>query len=182
MPATPTCGPSCARRPGLISTTRAWERASVSVRSEHHLRPWPDRGRPSPGSPLASVNSVPTRTCARSWLQPSPVSSPASYGPRWWPRTDDRPFGHGAIGPIVTESFTTRRRSAAADPILAGVMPERRQHGGVTCAQIQRQLPANGFIAILTREHHRGGSPIHCAPARRRVHPRPPPRALRGAE
>jgi hypothetical protein len=60
--------------------------------------------------------------------------------------------------PRLTEPSTTRRSTAAADPILAGVIPTVPRTEDVMGAPIQRQLPANGSIAILTREHHRGGS------------------------
>ncbi len=84
--------------------------------------------------------------------------------------------------PWLLEPPTTRRSTAAADPILAGVTPNIAPREGVTGALIQRQPPANGFTAISTRVHHRGGSPIHCAPARRRWLARPPPPSLRGVE
>ena len=84
--------------------------------------------------------------------------------------------------PRLVEPSTTRRSTAAADPILAGVMPTIAPCEDATGAPIQRQLPANGFTAILTRVHHRGGSPIHCAPARRRWLARPPPITARGDE
>jgi hypothetical protein len=71
--------------------------------------------------------------------------------------------------PRLTEPSTTRRGTAAAVPILAGVVPTIAVLEDVTGAPIQRQSPANGFTAIATRVHHRGGSPIHCAPARRSV-------------
>src|SRR5919106_6529096 len=84
--------------------------------------------------------------------------------------------------PPLTDSSTTRRSTAAADPILAGVLPRRPHLGGSTGAPIPRQPPANGCPAIPTRVHHRGGSPIHCAPACRPAHPRPPPTPHRGAQ
>jgi hypothetical protein len=84
--------------------------------------------------------------------------------------------------PRLVEPSTTRRSTAAADPILAGVTPTIAPSEDVTGALIQRQLPAHGFTAITTREHHRGGSPIHCAPARRRWLARPPPIPTRGVE
>ena len=83
--------------------------------------------------------------------------------------------GHGAIGAVVTEFSTTRRSTAAADLTLAGVIPSSPPKRTVTGAPIQRQQPAYGSTAIPTREHHRGGYPIHCAPARRRALGRPPP-------
>jgi hypothetical protein len=83
--------------------------------------------------------------------------------------------------PLVTESSTTRRSTAAADPTLAGVLSNGPHHEDSTGAPILRQPPANGSTAIPTREHHRGGSPIHCAPARRRaLRDRSPP-SPRGA-
>ena len=84
--------------------------------------------------------------------------------------------------PRLVEPSTTRRSSAAADPILAGVMPTIPPWEGGTGALIQRQPTANGFTAISIRVHHRGGSPIHCAPARRRWLARSPPITARGAE
>ena len=107
-----------------------------------------------------------------------------SSGPRWWPRSDKviLPSANARSAPRLVEPFTTRRSTAPADPILAGVTPSIAPYDGVTGAQIQRQLPANGFIAIPTRVHHRGGSPIHCAPACRRWVARPPPLFARGNE
>ncbi len=84
--------------------------------------------------------------------------------------------------PRLVEPPTTRRSTVEADPILAGVMPTIAHRGDVTGALIQRQPTANGLTAIPTREHHRGGSPIHCAPARRRRLARPPPSRRRGDE
>jgi hypothetical protein len=92
------------------------------------------------------------------------------------------PSASARSAPRLVEPSTTRRSSAAADPILAGVVPTIAPCEDVTGAHIQRQLPANGFTAISIRVHHRGGSPIHCAPARRRWLARPPPIAARGVE
>jgi hypothetical protein len=92
------------------------------------------------------------------------------------------PSASARSAPHLVEPSTTRRSTAAADPILAGVMPTIAPREDVTGAPIQRHLPANGFTAILTRVHHRGGSPIHCAPARRRWLARPPPISPREEE
>jgi hypothetical protein len=92
------------------------------------------------------------------------------------------PSSSARSAPRLVEPSTTRRSTAAADPILAGVMPPIALREDATGAHIQRQPPANGFTAISTRVHHRGGSPIHCAPARRRWLARPPPRSARGDE
>ena len=147
-------------------------------------RPWPARGPRRSVCPGGSANSLPTRTCARSWPPPSPASSPGSSGPRWWPRSDTVIFPSlsARSAPRLSEPSTTRRSTAAADPILAGVTPTIAPCDDVTGAPIQRQPPANGFTAISTRVHHRGGSPIHCAPARRRWLARPPPPSARGDE
>jgi transposase len=130
------------------------------------------------------ANSLPTRTCARSWPPPSPGRSPGSSGPRWWPRSDTVIFPSlsARSAPRLIEPSTTRRSTAPADPILAGVTPTIAPCDDVTGALIQRQPPANGFTAISIRVHHRGGSPIHCAPARRRWLARPPPPSARGDE
>ncbi len=77
--------------------------------------------------------------------------------------------------PRLVEPSTTRRSTAAAEPILAGVMPTIPPREDGTGVSIQRQLTANGFTAISIRVHHHGGSPIHCALARRRWLVRPPP-------
>ena len=92
------------------------------------------------------------------------------------------PSSGARSAPRLVEPSTTRRSTAAADPILAGVVPTIAPCEHVTGAPIQRQPPANGFTAISTRVHHRGGSPIHCAPARRRWLARPPPPCARGDE
>jgi hypothetical protein len=47
-------------------------------------------------------------------------------------------------------------------------------NANLTFTWILRQPPAHGKIAVPTRGQHRGGTPIHCAPARRH-RPRPPP-------
>jgi hypothetical protein len=77
--------------------------------------------------------------------------------------------------PLVTESSTTHRSTAAADSTLAGVLSNGPHHEDSTGAPILREPPANGCPAIPTRVHHRGGSPIHRAPTRRRAQPRSPP-------
>ena len=116
------------------------------------------------------------KTPAPSWLRLSPASSPGSCGQRWWPRTEVSALSvRPRSAPQLTESSTTRRSTAAADPILAGVLSSRPQLEDSTGAQIPRQPPANGCPVTPTRVHHRGGSPIHRAPARRRVRPRSPP-------
>ena len=145
---------------------------------------WPARGPRRSVCPAGSANSRPTRTCAPLWPPPSPGSSPGSSGPRWWPRSDTVifPSVNARSAPRLVEPSTTRRSTAAADPILAGVTPSIVPRDDVTGAPIQRQLPANGFTAISIRVHHRGGSPIHCAPARRRWLARPPPPSARGDE
>jgi hypothetical protein len=92
------------------------------------------------------------------------------------------PSASARSAPRLVEPSTTRRSTAAADPILAGVVPTIPPREDATGALIQRQLPAHGFTAISIREHHRDGSPIHCAPARRRWLARPPPITTRGNE
>ena len=183
-PAMPTCGASSVKRPGPTSTAPASEWASESANKVCHQRRWPVRGPRRSVCPAASANSLPTRTCAPSWPPPSPASWPASSGPRWWPRSDTVIFPSlsARSAPRLSEPPTTCRSTAAADPILAGVTPTIAPCDDVTGAPIQRQLPANGFTAITTRVHHRGGSPIHCAPARRRWLARPPPPSARGDE
>ena len=80
------------------------------------------------------------------------------------------------IGATVTETLATRRSTAAADSILAGAIPSRPHNNeDAMGAPILRQPPAHGSIADSTRVQHRGGSPIHTAPARRPHRQRPPP-------
>ena len=183
-PPMPTCAASSVKRPGPTSTARTWASASESAKQVCRPRPWPARGRRRSACLGASANSLPTRTCARSWLPPSPASSPGSSGPRWWPRSDTVFFASlsARSAPRLSEPSATRRSTAAADPILAGVTPTIVACDDVTGALTQRQPPANGFTAISIRVHHRGGSPIHCAPARRRWLARPPPPSARGDE
>ena len=68
--------------------------------------------------PSGSVNSPPTRTCARWSPLPSPASSPGSSGPRWWPRSDARalPVAQRAIG-AASESNPPRRAGAPPQQI-----------------------------------------------------------------
>ena len=62
------------------------------------------------------------------------------------------PSASARSAPRLVEPSTTRRSTAAADPILAGVTPSVLLCEGVTGAPIQRQPPANGFTAIsITR-------------------------------
>ena len=48
--------------------------------------------------------------------------------------------------PRLVEPSTTLRTTAAADPILAGVVPTIAPREHVTGALIQRHLPANGSL------------------------------------
>jgi len=48
--------------------------------------------------------------------------------------------------PRLVEPSTTRRSSAAADPILAGVVPTIAPREHATGAPTQRHLPANGSL------------------------------------
>jgi hypothetical protein len=89
----------------------------------------------------------------------------------------DLDLGYSKIGAAVTELIATRRSTAAADPTLAGAISNGPTPvGTVTDAPILRTPSAHGKTAILTRVQHRGGSPIHCAPARRPQQARPPAR------
>ena len=113
------------KRPGPTSTAPTSEWASESAKRVCRPRPSPARGPRRSDCPGGSANSPPTRTCARSWRPPSPASSPGSSGPRWWPRSDTVIFSSlsARSAPRLSEPSTTRRSTAAADPILAGVTP-----------------------------------------------------------
>jgi hypothetical protein len=91
-------------------------------------------------------------------------------------------LGHRKIGAAVTEPLATRRSTAAAESTLAGVVSNGTPTPAVTDAPIVRHPSAHGSTAISTRVQHRGGSPIHCAPARRHHSCRPPPRRQRTNE
>ena len=110
-PPMPTCAASSVKRPGPTSTARTWASASESAKQVCRPRPWPARGRRRSACLGASANSLPTRTCARSWLPPSPASSPGSSGPRWWPRSDTVFFASlsARSAPRLSEPSTTRR-------------------------------------------------------------------------
>ena len=153
----------------LLAPSQRWCRhpPAPARRSPGHGGPVVDR----PGAPLEPLPSAGgTRTCARSWLPPWPGSSPGSCGPRWWPRTEhDLPVGQGAIGAARTRVLrdAPEHRRSRSDPRRRYVQTSSLR--GSMGAPFQRQPPANGSTAISTREHHRGGSPIHCVPAHRRA-------------
>jgi hypothetical protein len=83
-----------------------------------------------------------------------------------------------AIGNGPLEPFVTRRDSAAASLIPAGNPTAATNRG--TDAQILGHLLAKRSIALPTREHHCGGSPIHDVPARPTFDQRSPPTIARG--
>ena len=170
--------------PGPTSTAPTWASASESAKQARRPKPWPARGPRD-----TAVAAVPTTR--------RPQERALGRGCRHRPRARRVPLGRdGRRGltpviflslsarsaPRLIEPSTSRRSTAAADPILAGVTPTIARCGDVTGAPILRQQPANGFTAIPTRVHQRGGSPIHCAPARRRWLARPPPPSPRGDE
>jgi hypothetical protein len=78
-----------------------------------------------------------------------------------------------AIGDVMLDTLATRRDPAAANLIPAGNPTTATPRG--TDAQILGHLLAKRCIAIPTREHHCGGSPIHDVPARRHHFPPSPP-------
>src|SRR5205085_11001429 len=78
-----------------------------------------------------------------------------------------------AIGDVMLDTIATRRDPAAANLIPAGIPTTATIRG--TDAQILGHLLAKRCIAITTREHHCGGSPIHHVPARPRHLQRSPP-------
>ena len=85
--------------------------------------------------PSGSDNWPPTRTCARSWLPPSPASSPGSSGPRWWPRPEhhDLPVAQRAIGAASERALhdAPEHRRSRSDPRrrCAHHRSSRRCHG-----------------------------------------------------
>jgi hypothetical protein len=78
-----------------------------------------------------------------------------------------------AIGDVSLEHPVTRRDPAAANLIPAGIPTTATPRG--TDAQILGHLLAKRCTAILTREHHCGGPPIHHVPARPHSFQRSPP-------
>ena len=89
-------------------------------------------------------------------------------------------FEYLVIGDEQLEAIPTRRDTAFAEPIPAGI-PLTALRG--TAAQILGHPSAYRRIAISTREHHCGGAPIHDVPARRSPNQHAPPgrRATRAA-
>jgi hypothetical protein len=81
-------------------------------------------------------------------------------------------FEHPVIGDELLEAIPTRRDTASAEPIPAGI-PITAPNG--TAAQILGHPSAYRRIAISTREHHCGGHPIHDVPARRTPNQHAPP-------
>jgi hypothetical protein len=81
-------------------------------------------------------------------------------------------FEHPMIGDELLEAIPTRRDTASAEPIPAGI-PITAPNG--TAAQILGHPSAYRRIAISTREHHCGGHPIHDVPARRTPNQHAPP-------
>ena len=73
-------------------------------------------------------------------------------------------FEQPVIGDALFEAIPTRRDTAFAEPIPAGI-PLTAPSG--TAAPILGHPSAYRRIAISTREHHCGGAPIHHVPARR---------------
>jgi len=81
--------------------------------------------------------------------------APRSRGVMGWSVCPDRappsplPGTLARSAPPLIESSTTRRSSAAAEPILAGVTPSGPPLEDPTGAQILRHLPAHGCSAIF---------------------------------
>ena len=85
-------------------------------------------------------------------------------------------FEHPVIGDALLEATPTRRDTASAEPIPAGI-PLTASRG--TAAHILGHPSAYRSIAISTRAHHCGGAPIHDVPARRNPNQHAPPRPPR---
>ena len=111
---------SSAKWPGPTSTAPTSGSASGSARRACRQRRWLVPGRHKSVCPSGSDNWLPTRTLAPWLLPPSPVSSPGSSGPRWWPRSEHRvlPVGQRAIGAASGRALhdAPEQRRSRSDP------------------------------------------------------------------
>jgi hypothetical protein len=87
--------------------------------------------------------------------------------------------GGSPIGVTAPASTRTRRSTADAGKIPATLLPRRRRRDASSLGP----RPAHSRLAVPTREHQRGGPPIHAAPTRfwpTSARPPPGPPALQG--
>src|SRR5215207_9271679 len=81
-------------------------------------------------------------------------------------------LGRSPIGATAPASPRTRRSTADAGKIPATLLPRPRRRDASSLGP----RPAHSRLAVPTREHQRGGPPIHAAPTRSwPTSARPPP-------
>jgi hypothetical protein len=140
----------------------------------HRRRPPPAPtagGRRHPG-PLLGGPAAPVPPLCGSWnaastspawrWSPLPGSLPGSCGRRCRPEPMLLTVGRSPIGATTPASPRTRRSTADAGKIPATLRPRPRRRDASSLGL----RPAHSRLAVPTREHQRGGPPIHAAPTR----------------
>jgi hypothetical protein len=145
---------------------------SASVNNTSVPTPWPAPGRRSCGCAAASGSWSGASTSPVWPWSPSLGSLLGSCGPRWWPEPMLLTVGGSPIGVTAPASPRARRSTAVAGKIPATLLPRRRRRDASSLGL----RPAHSRLAVPTREHQRGGPPIHAAPTRPwPTSARPPP-------